>query len=283
MMRTIPSHVDLLVLGAGWTSEFLTPLLTSQAITFALTTTNGRNGSIPFKFDPDSHAPQQYARLPSAKTVLITFPLRGAGQAQHLTTLYRACHGEQNQWIQLGSSGIFTGAHWNDSSGAYDASNERAIAEDELRACVDGAVLNLAGLYGGARQPRNWVTRVAKTKDQVRAKRALHLVHGDDVARAVVALHQAFTPGCRWLVTDLRVYDWWDLIHAWAPEVEVLARETLPSEEAEGLDYRRWVVELMEEEGVRALPRGAEDLGRVLDSRDFWKAVGSWPSKGRVV
>ena len=40
--------------------------------------------------------------------------------------------------------------------------------------------------------------------------------------------------------------------------------------------------ELMREEGVRALPRGPEGLGRVLDGRAFWEAIGDVPVMGRV-
>lgn len=283
MIRMSPKSVDLLILGAGWTSTFLIPQLDHAAISWAATTTTGRDGTIPFKFDPASSDQAQYAKLPSAKTVLVTFPLREAGPARHLTSLYRKSHGDANSWIQLGSSGIFADPHWNDSDSAYDTTNARAVAEDELRECVGGCVLNLSGLYGGSREPRNWVTRVAKSKEQVKAKKALHLVHGEDVARAVVAVHRRFTPGKRWLVTDLHVYDWWDLMHSWAPEVEEKAKETLGAEEAAKLEFRKWVAELMEEEEVRALPRSAETLGRVLDSRSFWKAVESWPSQGRVV
>ncbi|KAF2085212.1 hypothetical protein K490DRAFT_75267 [Saccharata proteae CBS 121410] len=281
MIRATPKSVDLLILGAGWTSNFLIPLLKTRGTTFAATTTSGRSNTIPFKFDPSSDDDSSYKLLPSAKTILITFPLTGPGQSKHLTSLYRSCHGDENNWIQLGSTGIFTGEHWNNSEAPYDKSNARAIAEDELRSCVDGCVLNLAGLYGGTRQPRNWVTRVATTKKQVEAKNALHLVHGDDVARAIVAVHAHFTPGKRWLVTDMHVYDWWDLIHEWGDEVQEIAKETM-GEEADELEYRKWVAELMVEKGVRALPRGAESLGRVLDSRDFWSTVGAWPGKGRV-
>lgn len=48
------------------------------------------------------------------------------------------------------------------------------------------------------------------------------------------------------------------------------------------MEYERWVVELMREEGVRALPREKEALGRVLDGRDFCEAIGSWLGEGRV-
>ena len=49
--------------------------------------------------------------------------------------------------------------------------NVRAIAEDKLRD-LGGCVLNLAGLYGGERDPKNWVMHVATTKEQVKRKLA---------------------------------------------------------------------------------------------------------------
>ena len=61
----------------------------------------------------------------------------------------------------------------------------------------------------------------------------------------------------------------------------VAAREA-GAVDADGLRYEEWVAELMQEEGVRALPRPPERLGRVLDSRAFWREMGTWPVKGRV-
>ena len=171
----------------------------------------------------------------------------------------------------------------------YDGANARAVAEDELRAGVGGCVLNLAGLYGGERRVSGWVGRVARSKEEVRGKGALHLVHGVDVARAVVGVFRkreergmVTMRGKRWLVTDLRVYDWWDLIQDWgAAEVDGRDGDGGGKEE-EKLEYAKWVTELMLEEGVRSLPRGPEQLGRVLDSRAFWEAIGTWPSQGRL-
>ncbi|KAK8172199.1 hypothetical protein BKA80DRAFT_306789 [Phyllosticta citrichinensis] len=289
-----PSHVDILILGAGWTSTFLIPLLQQRSITYAATTTTGRDGTLLFRFDPDSDDEAPYAALPRARTVLISFPLLGRGQSSHLVNMYRKAHSSSDDgaaaaapasWIQLGSSGAFASdAHWATSATPVDASIARVVAEEELLAApLNGSVLNLCGLYGGARDPRGWISRVARSKEQVAGRKALHVVHGDDVARAIVAVHEAFTPGRRWLVTDLHVYDWWDLMYAWGPEAEAKARERLGVEEAAGLDYRRWVRELMDEQDVRALPRDTEKLGRVLDGREFWRHFGLWPERGRVV
>ena len=216
--------------------------------------------------------------------MLITFPLKGTGQSKLLTSLYAQTHPTKGndgststgsaRFIQLGSTGIFNAPGWSDDNSPYDTCNARAVAEDELLAVLGkrACVLNLAGLYGGERDPRGWVGRVAGTKEEVKGKGAVHFVHGRDVGRAVVGVcvmegwgGNGGLGGKRWIVTDLRVYDWWDLIMGWGRE-----------------EYRMWVGELMREEGVRALPRGVEAMGRVLDGRAFWRAVGGAPAEGRV-
>ena len=94
------------------------------------------------------------------------------------------------------------------------------------------------------------------------------MIHGLDVARAVLAVHEHIdrAAGQRWLLTDGRVYDWWDWASAWGTE----GTQT------------RWVRELMDEAGVRALPRPPELLGRGMDSREFWNTFGLEPVRGRL-
>ena len=192
----------MLILGAGWTSTFLIPLLNRENIAYAATTTTGRDGTLKFTFDPDSDSPEPYKILPNAQTILITFPLAGKGASALLLKLYAATHpSTRPQWIQLGSTSIYSMPEqtlWVTRRSAYDKSNARAVAEDELLA-LGGCVLNLAGLWGGARQPRDWIDRVAATKGQLEGKTSLHMVHGVDVARGVVAVSRAFTAGERWV------------------------------------------------------------------------------------
>ena len=195
-------QVSILILGAGWTFTFLKPMLEDANITYAATTTTGRDDTLKFRFDGDSEDSEPYRILPSAQTILITFPLKGPGQSKHLLELYASTHpGSTPRYIQLGSTGIWQipgQPLWMTRHSTYDKENARAVAEDELRA-LRGCVLNLAGLWGGSRQPRDWVERVAPTKEQLAAKTSLHMVHGQDVARAIVALHDNFTPGERWV------------------------------------------------------------------------------------
>jgi hypothetical protein len=46
---------------------------------------------------------------------------------------------------------------------------------------------------------------------------SIHLIHGLDVSRAILAVHANFdkAQGQRWILSDGRVYDWWDLASAW--------------------------------------------------------------------
>lgn len=84
------------------------------------------------------------------------------------------------------------------------------------------------------------------------------MVHGSDVATAILAVHRSFdlAMGQRWLITDTRVYDWWDLVSAWGTNGEGHRGEA-----PEG-PHPEWVRELMDEEGVRALPR---EMAKLVD------------------
>lgn len=141
-----------------------------------------------------------------------------------------------------------------------------------------------------------------------------------DVARAIVAVHGSpahvaplapETPmdfqiakeavkkstfkGKRYVLTDLRVYDWWDFISAWglSPTASTLPSllSTIssfsnysPGQDGRALlgEQAKWVLECMEEQNIRALPRTPEELERAIDSRDFWNDFKLMPLKGRL-
>lgn len=275
----------LLILGAGWTSTFLIPLLRARQLSFAATTRDGRKvadvETMAWSFDPDGDR-SQFSQLPLARNVLITFPLTGEGQSAKLANGYRSAHkGKEVHFIQLGSTGIWQieqDSCWTDRKSPYNKSNARAVAEDELLT-LGGCVLNLAGLWGGERQPKNWVGRVAKSKADVRDKKSLHLVHGLDVVRGVLAVADRWKEanGERWMLTDGFVYDWWALMAGWAD----VKQESIDGDE-EPAEFATWVHELMSEEKVKALPRSMEVLGRCYDSREFWQTFGLLPLKARI-
>ncbi|KAJ7587346.1 hypothetical protein C8J56DRAFT_827592 [Mycena floridula] len=276
--------VELLILGTGWTSTFLIPLCEEKSISYAGTSRSGANSTIKFEFIPDSDDTEPYKALPDAKTVLITFPINDSGASERLVRLYNSTRqGDlKPSFIQLGATTVWGSAirgtskiaenRWYDRHSEIVVGDARANAEQELLALspeIPATVLNLSGLWGGSRSMRNYVSRVAPTKEVLQNKGSLHMIHGLDVARAILAVHANFNKsiGQRWLLTDNRVYDWWDLASGWGasdggPQLQPL-----------------WVRELMRENNVRALPRNAEVLGRALDSREFWETFDLSPCK----
>ncbi|KAK4546742.1 hypothetical protein LTR36_001474 [Oleoguttula mirabilis] len=289
-------ELDFLILGAGWSSTFLIPLLQARHISFAATTRDGREvagaSTIKWSFDPNEDSPStennQFSSLPLAKHILITFPLTGKGQSTTVVKGYEKTHGKKLadvRFMQFGSTGIWQipqKTSWVSRRSPYDTTNSRAIAEDELIK-LGGCVLNLAGLWGGERDPKNWVDRVAKTKDDVKSKKSLHMVHGLDVARAVLAVTGDWqsAKGQRWMLTDGFVYDWWSLMVGWADakNAEDIASGKV---DRQPMEQATWVFQLMREEKVWALPRSREELKRCYFGREFWDTFGLVPLKARI-
>ncbi|KAM7221985.1 hypothetical protein V8F06_002736 [Rhypophila decipiens] len=302
-------ELDILILGAGWTATFLIPLLASRKVSFAATTTDGRtvegHPTIAFKFDPsDSNLKSHIAALPRARTIVITFPLTGQGPSRLLVETYETTHTTRSsspslttiQFIQLGSTGVWQsngplsstlpsaeGGPWvTRHSPLVNPTAPRTIAESEL-VSLGGCVLHLAGLWDGTKRvPSNWIDRIGPSKEAVRSKKSLHMIHGLDVARAILAVSQSDKAkwdekcrGQRWMLTDGFVYDWWSLLLGWADVKKEEGGE--PTKQAE------WAYELMLEEGVRGLPRSMELLKRCYDTREFWSTFGLVPLKGRMI
>jgi len=303
--------VDIIILGAGWTSTFLIKLCNDRGISHSATSRSGRDSTIKFEFDPDSNDLEPYGVLPTASTVLITFPIDKSGASERLVRLYINSRREgglngdlKPRFIQLGSTSMWDGIRikhdglskptehkWFDRHSPFVAT-ARATAEDELLSlspAIPTTVLNLSGLWGGARCPRNWVGKLSPSKEALESKGSLHVIHGVDVARSILAVHNNFekAQGQRWLITDGRVYDWWDLASAWgtAPTPESTDPALGPSKPITGDDrgpQAKWVRELMEEMGFRSLPRNVELLGRALDSREFWTTFEMNPIRARL-
>ena len=103
------SSVDLLVLGAGWTGTFLLPHLAKAHpdIAYAATTRDGRDNTIAWTWDEHAEGSAQFEQLPTAKTVLIVFPIKVQGGSRRLVEGYEQAHGAGVRFIQLGSTGIF--------------------------------------------------------------------------------------------------------------------------------------------------------------------------------
>ncbi|POV97726.1 hypothetical protein PSTT_14890 [Puccinia striiformis] len=118
---------------------------------------------------------------------------------------------------------------------------------------------------------RKYVSKVAPTKEDFGEEDEHPHDSWLDVARAILAVLDRFAlaAGQRWILTDQRVYDWWDLASAWG-ESGTDNRDTQVTVGPQA----QWVTELMSENNIKALPRSPIQLGRALDSRQFWDTFG---------
>lgn len=98
--------VEVLILGAGWTADFLIPLLQQRkpAINFAATTRNGRivAGYKTITFEADSNS--DWSIVPQARTIVLTFPTTQKGVVTTYIEAYESIHGQGARWLQLGST-----------------------------------------------------------------------------------------------------------------------------------------------------------------------------------
>lgn len=297
----LPPLVDVLLLGSGWTSTFLLPRLAAEKIAFSYTNRSGtKSAALPISQDaiewtlPEpGQTKEQWAStlavLPSARLIVVVMALKDEAVARELVLSYDSMmsargYDRRTKWCMLGSTGIWGSGGSYTSSSPIDAPNARSASEDAVLSLLGerATVLNLAGLFGSARHPINWLAKVAGTRDKLSAKTSLHLVHGNDVVEAILSVWKQLPRsdgvwGKRWLVTDGRIYDWWQLVL------------DLPVPDDDHACYARWVEELQQEYDVEKLPRsimGSSDdkppryLNRALSSDEFWSVIATRPRMG---
>lgn len=119
---TSAQQVDILLLGSGWTSKFLLPLLESEFISSASTTRSTPTTSTSYHLqlpdEPQDDAPesqetiQQISNalrsLPSAKMIVQIFPCKSRERVRNLVKAFQETHLNQRpDWVQLGSTGAW--------------------------------------------------------------------------------------------------------------------------------------------------------------------------------
>ena len=103
---------------------------------------------------------------------------------------------------------------WTDRNSPYNKDNPRASAEDAFLSLAKDtdspaqvSVLCLSGLWGHGRSPRRFIGMLASSKEALRGLGSVPLVHGRDVARAILAMHNRWqkADGERWILTNERL------------------------------------------------------------------------------
>ncbi|KAI8969161.1 hypothetical protein BDF20DRAFT_893500 [Mycotypha africana] len=261
--QIISATLPMLVLGLGWTGQFLAELMVSMNINYAATTRDGRNSTIKWNM-PSKCDAIDVSQLPKAKTVLVTFPVLERDCMNRLIDVYEEQHDISSQWILLSSTRPFVGQPANRHTPLDRSKDTGRMGAEDVVIERGGSVLHLAGLWGNQRQPKGWVPRFA-TMDAIKNKlltRQLHLIHGKDVARAILAVHNNFKSGERWIITDNGCYDWLKLFLVWGTEEQIkMARYLAENDETcqKALGDSS-LEEIVERGGVQ--PR--------LDSTEFW-------------
>ncbi|KAI7851589.1 hypothetical protein BDC45DRAFT_445264 [Circinella umbellata] len=276
--QKISTEIPILILGLGWTGHFLVELLSQLHIGYAATTRHQTSGTIQWELPQDNNKCTQVdvSNLPRAQTVLITFPVLSQVCMTALINSYESKYGGKTQWVLLSSTRPFSG-NPSDRHGPIDSSKDTSgrMNGEYVILKRGGTVLHLSGLWGAQRQPRNWVPRFA-TEQAIRGKllaRQLHLIHGKDVARAILSIHQQFDKaiGERWIATDGGCSDWIQLFLAWGSEEQIktardlvnndsVCRQTLGDGSLEDIVARGGVMSR-------------------LDSRDFWNTFQLHPNE----
>ncbi|KAK9766838.1 hypothetical protein K7432_003770 [Basidiobolus ranarum] len=255
------NFVEILILGKGFIGNYVYDLCKKEGLTVAATTRDGREGTIPWTLESRT-------TLPPAKTVVITFPIGTGAEFRTLAEEYNKLHDIQPQYIFLSSTRPFDKLNSTRHS-PIDPKHTRLDTEKAvLEAPFRGSIVHLSGLWGGARQPRNWL-RFFMTPEKLKSSivsRQLHLVHGADVAKAIVrGLHSQFTPGERWLLSDGKVYDRLELVKSWKNQDQLKIIESLRSDPE--------VAAVIGTQPFDEVVVGAEniDLPRRLNPDEFWE------------
>lgn len=98
--------VDILILGAGWTADFLIPLLqeSEPKVTFAATTRDGRVVQGYRTIALAVNEKTDWNLVPKARTIVLTFPTTEKGAVTTYVEDYEKVHGTGGRWVQLGST-----------------------------------------------------------------------------------------------------------------------------------------------------------------------------------
>ena len=249
---------EVLILGLGWTGKYIFDDCISNNLNVLATTTTGRDNTIKFAFDSETSM-AEIMQLPRSQSIVITFKIT---DLNGISKLFKGLSANQRSpnIILLGSTRPWTASEdspWCDITSAV-IPDERYEAE-KMHLSLGGCVLNLAGLFGGTRHPKNWIERVAPSRQALSMKKSVHLIHGKDISRLVLKIFENFKNE-RFLVTDMRVYDWLEIVLVYGNE-----------------EQRGWVREIVQGEKIRSLPREHLLLERCIDSAHTWKEFNMLP------
>ena len=144
--------LPMLIVGLGWTGQYLAEHMTTVHMNYAATTRDGRNNTIAWSLPSDNcNQNMDVSSLPFAHTVLVTFPVMQPECMHALMDAYQLQHKQTSQWILLSSTRPFDGTPANRHTPLDRSKDTGRMGAEDVIVERGGSVLHLAGLWGGQR------------------------------------------------------------------------------------------------------------------------------------
>ena len=205
----------LVILGAGYLARFILPLTSFYPSVFYTSR------------DPETHLgwvhqqqrvrfdlaqPSTWKNLPSGADLLWCFPATPLEAVRSFAQASRAF----GTLVVLGSTSAYdvgdssqSPPAWIDETSPVDFSKPRVQGEEFLRHEYKAMVLRVAGIYGPARHPYNWI----KTGRVSLSDKYVNLIHVEDLAAVCQAALQYGVPGEIYNVSDGVPRTWKEIGH----------------------------------------------------------------------
>ncbi len=198
----------ILILGYGYTAEFLKSALKNQYSQCEVFTTSRNKGGPHLVFNLEDES--TWSNLPSVDATFWTFP---AAPLSAVLSFYNRENPKLGKLVTLGSTSAFLlkeDDHVYDEHSRLDLEQERVQGEEFLRR-KGGVTLFSAGIYGPGRDPRDWVIRGLVGKSQ----KYVNMVHVNDLCQFMVQALEHGQRGNRYIASDNNPQRWDSVISYW--------------------------------------------------------------------
>jgi len=196
----------LTILGSGYTAKALLPLAGQRYVQVLATSRDPDRHLSHLRPDQrlqfDLERPETWTNIPKDGDLLWCFPAIPLNLVQQFTD---AAALPSRRVVVLGSTSAYDATDssdypppWIDETAAIDLAKPRVQSEEFLRTACGAIVLRVAGIYGPARNPLNWI----ETGRVRLSRKYVNLIHVEDLAMACLAALRHAQPGTVYNVSD---------------------------------------------------------------------------------
>ncbi|MEQ1793087.1 MAG: hypothetical protein ABL970_02760 [Nitrospira sp.] len=226
---------SLVILGSGYTARFLWPLVADRSPqTFATSRSPEQHLSyVPTaqRIRFDLAQPDTWANIPQGAELIWCFPAAPLDLVQQFA---RTLNTSSSRLVVLGSTSAYDiggspeyPPAWIDETAPIDLTKPRVQGEEFLRTNCDAIILRIAGIYGPARNPVDWIRkgRVGPSRKYV------NLIHVEDLASICLLALERGTAGDAYNVSDGQPCTWGDICRTAEQRWNVRSPQTAPTQD----------------------------------------------------